>query len=560
MAASGPPLCFSAGAPYREPMDRISFLQTVEARVHAGDIDGAVALAYEGLAAGNDHPMLLNLRAFGYEREGRDDLAYADLKRAVVLAPDDPLVRNAYGLILAKLEMKTDAVTAFEETVQLAPQFPQAHYNLGWAREATGDLAAAQASLERAAALKPDYPEPLARLAAIAYRRSDFATARALAEQALTLQPLQALALTTLANVAVAQAKFEAAESVLARLFDLLQLQPMERAIASGVLGDLRHAQARYGEAFEAYRQSNAEKYRIYAPRFDAPGVETIATYAAWLADYFEKAPKTLWAARPDALPARDEPRTHVFLVGFPRSGTTLLENVLVSHPEVVSLEEKGTLDDATRAFMGNAMGRDRLGSLSVPDAAAHRSHYWRVVRSYGIEPTGKVFIDKHPLNSIKLALAAKLFPRAKILFALRDPRDVVLSCFRRTFVMNPSMFEFTSLARAARFYHQVMRLSGAYRSVLGLEWHEVRHETLIDAFEAETRRVCDFLDIEWREEMAGFAIRAKERAIATPSSTQVARGLNRSGIGLWRHYREQMTPVLPILLPWIEKFGYPAE
>ena len=541
--------------------DMGELLKDVEARVHANDVAGAMAMARQAVAAGATHPMLLNLRAYSYELEGRDDLARADLERAVKLAPDDALVRNAYGLILAKLERRQEAVAAFEAAVRLAPEFPHAHYNLGWAREATGDLAAAQTSLERAITLKPDYPEPLARLAAIAFRRSDFAKAREMAGRALALNPAQPLALTTLANLAVVEAAFDEAETVLTRLFAEPNLQPMERALATGVLGDLRHAQGRYAEAFAAYRDSNQQKYRIYAPRFDAPGVETIATYAGWLADYFEKASAALWLARKDGpAPAADEPRCHVFLVGFPRSGTTLLENVLASHPAVVTLEEKGTLDDATRAFLNNAAGRDRLGSLSAPDAAAHRSHYWRRVREFGAEPAGKVFIDKHPLNSIKLAIVGKLFPRAKILFALRDPRDVVLSCFRRTFIMNPSMFEFTSLDRAARFYHLVMRLSAAYRGALGLDWLDTRHEDLIDGFEAETRRVCGFLSLPWTPELAAFAERARERAIATPSAVQVARGLNRAGVGAWRHYHEQMAPVLPVLQPWAAKFGYDAE
>jgi Tfp pilus assembly protein PilF len=538
-----------------------TLVSDVEARVRANDVAGAMALARQAIAGGVRHPMLLNLRAYSYELEGRDDLARADLEQAVKLAPEDALVRNAYGLILAKLERRQEAVAAFETAVKLAPEFPPAHYNLGWAREATGDLAAAQVSLEKALTLKPDYPEPLARLAALAFRRSDFAAAHEFAERALALNPAHPLALTTLANLAVAEGMHDEAEAIMARLLAAPNLQPMERALATGVLGDLRHSQGRYADAFAAYRDSNQQKYRIYAPRFDAPGAETVATYAGWLANYFEKAPAKLWKARTDGRPpGSDEPRCHVFLVGFPRSGTTLLENVLASHPDVVSLEEKGTLDDATRAFLNNAAGRDRLGSLSGPDAAAHRSHYWRRVREFGAEPAGKVFIDKHPLNSIKLPIVAKLFPQAKILFALRDPRDVVLSCFRRTFVMNPSMFEFTSLERTARFYHLVMRLSAAYREKFEMEWLETRHEDLIDNFDGETKRVCDFLGLPWTTELSAFAERARERAIATPSSVQVARGLNRSGLGAWRHYHEQMAPILPVLSPWVKMFGYEAE
>jgi hypothetical protein len=167
------------------------------------------------------------------------------------------------------------------------------------------------------------------------------------------------------------------------------------------------------------------------------------------------------------------------------------------------------------------------------------------------------VFVDKHPLNTLKLPLIARLFPRAKILFACRDPRDVVLSCFRRRFNMNSAMYELLTLQGAAAFYDAVMELAGQARPLWGQSWRAVRYETLVADFEQETRAICKFLQLEWVAGMGDFATRVQERERATPSTAQLARGLVRSADN-WKNYSAPLEPVLPRLRPWVERLGYP--
>ena len=131
------------------------------------------------------------------------------------------------------------------------------------------------------------------------------------------------------------------------------------------------------------------------------------------------------------------------------------------------------------------------------------------------------------------------------------------MSCFRRRFGMNPSMYQLLTLEGAAAYYDAVMRLSGIYGNLLPLPRHLVRYESLVEDFEATARAACDFLGLEWDQGMVDFAARARARGISTPSAAQVARGLNREGQGAWRRYAQQMAPVLPILEPWVRQFGY---
>jgi hypothetical protein len=276
------------------------------------------------------------------------------------------------------------------------------------------------------------------------------------------------------------------------------------------------------------------------------------------LIGYFEAADPAQWRAIPETTPT-DREAGHVFLVGFARSGTTLLEQILASHADMVALEEKPTVDPAIMEFLKDNPSIDRLAALDEAGAKAWRELYWAKVREFGVEPAGKVFIDKLPLHTIYLPVIAKLFPRAKILFARRDPRDVVISCFKHRFRGNPLTVEFTDLERTARVYAAAMRLSEIYREKLPLNIHVHKHEDLVEDLDGQTQAICDFIGVAWDANMRNFVETANRRNIRTPSAGQVRKGLNRDGVAAWRRYGDTVDVIKPILAPWAEKFGYPA-
>ena len=456
-------------------------LREVVAAIRAPDLDRAVRLAETALAEGREHALLLNLRAWRLEQDGRYLDALGDLKHARALSPRDVPTLNALGLCLARLDRTAEAVEAFEAAIGVDPDFAPAHFNLGWASEALGDMDQARSSLERAQALNPNDPAPLAHLASLAARRADWTIARSLAERSLAGDPNQPTAGLAMASVELAAKSLDPAEQ---RLRGLLarNLPPIDRALAHGLLGDVLDAAERPAEAFAAFAASNAILKQFYADRFAGPGVKTAADMLVWLIGYFETAPQCP-SPRPPS-PRLSAAAGHVFLVGFPRSGTTLLERVLAAHPDVVAWDERETLTEAVRDFMADARGLDRLEGASEGLLADYRADYWRRVAATGAQVRGKVALDKLPLNTMKLPLIARLFPDARILFAMRDPRDVVLSCFRQRFRMNASMYEFLTLEGAARFYDGVMRLAALYRAKLNLDLHTHRYEDLVEDFE----------------------------------------------------------------------------
>ena len=539
---------------------RQQWLEQVDAALRQQGMAAAARLAVQALADGVEHPSVLNLAASIHYEEGRLEEAVALLKRARALAPRDAHVLNSLGVCLRALGRIDAARDAYEAAIRADGRLAAAHFNRGAVLEELNDMKGARAAYEKAAGLDRGYVDPVAGLAWLSAQNGDAAEARTLGERALRMAPGNLLARMALASAGLQARDFGAASGLLDELQGDPRLSPTNRSIVLGLVGDLRDATGEPAQAFEAYRASNEEMRRLHAPVYEAPGRESALAAATRLRAWFQAADPAAWRSAPEARPRASDPKLHVFLMGFPRSGTTLLENVLAAHPDVVSLEERDCLAPAIQSYLGSAGGVARLASLPSGEAARQREAYWTAVRSFGVEPRGKVFIDKMPLASLNLPLIAKLFPGARILFARRDPRDVVLSCFRRRFGMNPSMYRLLTLEGAAAFYDAVMALAEVYRELLPLPQHLVRYESLVEDFEGTARAACEFLGLAWDEGLRDFAERARRRGISTPSAAQVARGLNREGQGSWRRYRKQLAPVLPVLQPWVDRFGYQRD
>lgn len=537
------------------PSDPGEDFRVVSDALRAQDLDRAMALANQALTRGIEHPLFLNLRALRLEREQRYAEALVDLQRAYALAPRDINTLNALGLCFANLERPAEAIAAYDAGIAIKPDFAPLHFNRAWAFEMQGDLDQARASYERAQGLAPQDVTATSQLAALAARRGDWTAARTLGETALARNPRSPPAALAIAGAERTAGDLAAAESRVRALLDQDGLGPIDGALAWGLLGDVLDSAGRAAEAFDAFTAANTLLLDHYRPRYAAGG--TVPATLSWLNAYFARATADEWKPKTTAAPHAPV-RQHVFLVGFPRSGTTLLERVLASAGEVATLEEKDTLADTVREFMDKPSSLDRLRDMQDWNLESYRRAYWQRVTAYTGDLSGRLLVDKLPLNTMKLPLIARLFPNARILFALRDPRDVVLSCFRQRFRMNASMYELLTLPRAARLYDGVMTLAQSLREVLPLAMHTHRYEDLVSDFDGQMQAICDFVGLPWRDEMRDFA-RGDGRSIATPSSAQVARGLYTEGVGQWRRYAEEMAPVMKTLAPWVAEFGYDA-
>jgi Flp pilus assembly protein TadD len=515
-----------------------------------------ISLAQKAKADGVDHPLIRQLVAIQLKNEGRFEQAILELQPALEAEPHSVPLLTVMGFCLLELDRRQEAAKIFEVALRLEPNSAEANFGYGWAAERLGSLEVAESSYRRAVALNPNHADALAGLAGTCARRRDWASAQVYAEKAAALDPRQTDALTNLARIEIGQGRFDAAERRLQSLIALPHLKPLARANARLLLGDALDGAGRYRKAFAAYAKGKADLREMHAHVFEpTDGNSATEAVGAILAE-FNETPAKSWVPQSLLSSKRDE-RAHAFLMGFPRSGTTLLEQVLATHPDIATLEERPILVEAAREFLTRDGDVTRLADVVGDLLEPYRDSYWKRVTEFGVDPAGKVFVDKNPLNTNRLPLIAKLFPAAKIIFALRDPRDVVLSCFRRSFNMNASMYEFNSIEGAANYYAAAMEAGQTYLEKLPLQTHYIRYEDLVSDFEGTGRALCDFLSVEWNDKLKDFAQTARSRAIATPSSTQVGRGLYSEGAGQWRNYDFAIKPVLPILQPWIEKFGY---
>lgn len=515
----------------------------------------AAELAEAARANGLEHPLIYNVLALKLEQEQLLLEAEAYLRRAVTLAPRDLSSRNALGLCLLRLERHAEALAQFEALLAVDPTLPFAHTSRGTALSALGRVKDAEASFRQALELDARQPVALTGLATIASRRGMYPQARQWVEQALGQLPGYPDAVSSLAGIELGEGEPALAESRLRELLAQNGLTPLFRAHANGLLGDALDAQDRTAEAFAAYSLCNRMLREVHAPQF--AGQQGAAQYVRALIDYLRRADSAPWRSQAPELPGPGAASGHIFVLGFPRSGTTLLEVILEGHPQVASLEENELLLDGMLRFMRRPEDLAGLARCSPAQLQDLRAAYWRRAAEAGADFAGKVFVDKNPLNTLKLPLIARLFPRARILLACRDPRDVLLSCFRHRFQMSAPIYELLTLQGAADYYDAVMSLVLECARLLPLQMCLVRHEDVVTAFAREMRRICEFVGLDWAPAMGDFALRTQNREFLTPSTAQLVKGLNTEGLGHWLRYREHLEPVLAQVAPWVRQFLY---
>ncbi len=525
-------------------------LEAAQGALRAGQTARAMQIGADALQRGLSHPLFHRLRGVQFEQAGRPAEAIADFEAALAIEGEEPQLLNVLGLCLARAGRAREGLVRLDRAIALKGDVPAFHYNRGWALEVLGDVVAAREAYETAASRDPKDARTLGALAALAARRGDWAEARSWSARAQAVDPDQPAAALALARAEAAQGDPQAARERLERFLATPRATPHERAVTLNALGDILDQLDRPDEAFSAYAQGAEGLAALYGDAREGAG--STLHLAERLADDIRLSPHAAWGDLPTiASPAR----RHVFLLGFPRSGTTMLGQALAGHPDVVTLDERPTLADAAQIYTFPPDGLERLMAAGEAELDPLREAYWRRVREGGAEPEGKVFVDKLPMNTLGLPLIRRLFPDAKVIFLRRDPRDVVLSCLRRQFVVDATTLDLLNPHSAARLYDRVMRLMEVGRERLQLDLQEQSFEALVGEFESEMTRLCRFLDLTYTPEMADFA--ARSELVATPSAVQLARGLNAEGVGVWRRYATHLAPIQGVLAPWVERFGY---
>lgn len=311
-------------------------------------------------------------------------------------------------------------------------------------------------------------------------------------------------------------------------------------------------------KAFEHFVQGNVSLEAAYAEIGESGDKDRFLGTISALENWFDKeqdhVPDAGKDAVVDVLP--------VFLVGFPRSGTTLLDQVLDSHGAVRVMEEMPVLNTVVQSVASMPAGYPgSLDLLTEKDVDTLRELYFAEAKQVVTEFSMEVLVDKMPLNIVHAPLVARLFPEARFVVAIRHPCDVCLSCFMQAFRQNDAMANFNTLEDSAVLYDRVMTLWRRYAGRLSNPRHVVKYESMVEDHEAGTQALFDFLGLDRDQGGGAFWEHARGRAmINTPSYRQVTQPIYRSARYRWTRYRKHLEPVMPILAPHLEYFGYGTE
>jgi len=242
-------------------------------------------------------------------------------------------------------------------------------------------------------------------------------------------------------------------------------------------------------------------------------------------------------------------------LTGFPRSATTLLENVLEAHPDIEAFEEIPAFGRLAR-FISRFAPKDTPVAAEV--AQRGRDAYYDEIRRQSKKPDAKWRIDKMPVNAADAVFLRNIFPERRYIFSIRHPYDVILSCFRQTFVANAAMENFRNIADAAALYDFTMRQWFSVHSFDDPTVCYVRYEELVNDFQPTVERVLNFIGAEWDDAILGFAESADKRFAKTPSYQKVRSGIKIGVQTSWKNYDFLWnTKETAVLKPWVKHFGY---
>lgn len=474
------------------------------------------------------------------------------LERAQRVNPTHVHVLSNLGNVYRAQGRLIDARRVLEEALQIDKKFSAAHNNLGNVLLALNERAAAKRSYERAAKTHPAYADPIANLARLAEEEHRLSDALALSGRALALEPQHRQARLTQARVVQRQGDpTKAAELLSAMLLDK-SMTLTNRIVAQGFLGEALDKLGHYDNAFAAFARANDLQLKSHSEDYGHDLGYVSPHSVARLARFVASEDVSAWSVAPPAEPVP------VFLIGFPRSGTTLLDQILASHPDVTTLEERESLMEPCHRLIGSEAEFARWKDLSASEINALRAQYWRYVRAgLGRAPLKRVFIDKLPLNAVLLPVIYRLFPTAKIILALRDPRDVIVSCYQQRFGMNAAMYQLLKFETAVGYYDAVMSLVVLCERRFNLNIREIKYEAVVSNFDQSVANLLTFLDLPWNAGVRDFAVTARSRAIGTPSAVQVVQPLYASSHGKWRNYQKYLQPHLSELAPWVATFGY---
>jgi tetratricopeptide (TPR) repeat protein len=533
-----------------------------------GQLDEAVSIHKKAVELRPDSADAHISLANSLERKGDEAGAISEFNVALKLNPASPTAHFNLGNVLSKKHHLDEALRAFDSAIRLKPDYAEAYTNRGLLLAEMLRFEEAIQSHRRALELNPNHAKTHEGLGDAFYNSQQIPAAAESYRRALELDPVSVTGLAGLGIAQRAQGKFdeaivlfrrilevnpgdpkayqslaslvqEVSDAEIDRLTVLLKQEDLptdERVSAGFAAGKLLDAADRFDEAFERYAEAN-RLHRAYCvaegARFDPAELrrQVDGMIERFTPDFFRQ--RRDWGV---------ESELPVFIVGMPRSGTTLVEQIAASHSRIHGAGELTDIGAYVYQLELDKAGAEQIGWNRESIGRIARAHLDRLKNLRG---DAVRVIDKMPSNIMNLGLIACLFPNARVINCNRDPRDNCLSCYFQMFKKANLLFAY-DLADCAAQYLQQTRLAEHWRKALPLRMLEINYEECVGDLEGQSRRLIDFLGLEWEPQCLEFY--KTERPVLTASVWQVRQPIYKSSVGRWRHYESHLGPLLAAL------------
>ena len=482
----------------------------------------------------------------------RFELAKSLLYKATQINPNYAAAHNNLGATLKELGEYQNAINCCQKAIKINPNYADAHYNLGLVFKELGEFKKAINCFKKAIQIRPSYiiaHQNLMEVFEKTNQERELKSAISNAQTVIKDNPIIKLYEGILLS---RNEKFVEAKNCL-KLISFETKEIKNEILRVSTLAKCYDRIGNTDKAFNYFKKANLLTQSTKIKNFDK---NKYLQEIKIRSEFFKKSNIKKWPT----LKQPDNEPSPIFLIGFPRSGTTFLDTILRSHPLIEVIEEQFMVEQLINSLnqLPNGGLKD-LKEIENEQIIKIRKTYFESLESQIQNKNNtKLYIDKLPLNIIHVGEIVRIFPNAKFIVSLRHPCDCVLSCFMQDFELNDAMANFLNLDDAAHLYDAVMNLWTQYTSIFSINYHEVKYENLIENFEPTVRSILNFLELSWDDAVLNYLITAKKRdRITTPSYYQVTKPIYSYAIGRWQRYKKQTSNIYPILEGWIKKFNY---
>jgi tetratricopeptide (TPR) repeat protein len=480
------------------------------------------------------------------------------LERATRLDPSNPRILLDLGRAHGLRYNYGDAERCFDKAVRVAPRRAETLAASGRRCQEFGNDAMAASYFGRAALEHNAPPEVFVAVAESCERQARLEDAAHWVDRALAAQAHNLAALLVRARLQRLRGQFDDAESTLRPLVAAPSADGMTRTRLLYELGTILDRQGNYDGAMATFLEAK----RLLRPAAAAP-LQTLEGIQARVQEMEASISTALFDRWRDAHAALGPARRLAVLCGHPRSGTTLLEQLLDSHQEIVAAEETHLFHDEaylplTRGISPDVPVIEMLEAAGVGALEESRRDYFQFTELFlGQAIAGRLLIDKNPALNVLIPAVARIFPEARFLVAIRDPRDVCLSCFMQPLPLNPVSSAYLTLEGTVRQFISVMGFWRSLAPMLKNDWIEVRYEDLVGDLETTARHVLGFLGLPWSADVLRFHEHARTKLLRSRSYADVTQPIFRRAVGRWRNYEKYLEPWMGPLDRFVAAYGY---